>query len=371
MSHPAHRSRPGDDIRESTRRYESWLRGQTLVVEADLRRKHAEMTSSPHTFLRATYYRWAEHWPRACADLAGAPVVTAVADLHLENFGTWRDAEGRLAWGVNDFDEAAPLAYTSDLVRLATSAALAHREGRLQSSPKKFCGELLRAYGEALSQGGRPVLFAEDHRDFGERVVECLLDPRSFWTKKLGSALRPRPPAPPTCRRVLEEALPRDARGRAEIRARMAGVGSLGRPRFVAVVAWGGGRLAREAKALVPSAARPPLGRLSFASTLRCLERLLRGAVRSPDPFLGVRSGWLVRRLAPDSDKIRLDRLGGLEAQLVSLMGAEVANVHLATPRAAGAIRHDLARRKSGWLSSAAERMSDLVERDYEDWRRR
>src|SRR5260370_32652719 len=47
--------------------------------------------------------------------------VLAVGDLHVENFGTWRDAEGRLTWGVNDFDEAYPLPYTIDLARLATS----------------------------------------------------------------------------------------------------------------------------------------------------------------------------------------------------------------------------------------------------------
>jgi uncharacterized protein (DUF2252 family) len=29
--------------------------------------------------------------------------------------------KGRLAWGVDDFDEAFPLAYTNDLVRLASS----------------------------------------------------------------------------------------------------------------------------------------------------------------------------------------------------------------------------------------------------------
>jgi hypothetical protein len=46
----------------------------------------------------------------------------AVGDLHLENFGIWRDAEGRLVWGVNDFDEAHPMAFTNDLVRLAVSA---------------------------------------------------------------------------------------------------------------------------------------------------------------------------------------------------------------------------------------------------------
>ena len=28
-----------------------------------------------------------------------APQVLSVGDLHLENFGTWRDADGRLVWG--------------------------------------------------------------------------------------------------------------------------------------------------------------------------------------------------------------------------------------------------------------------------------
>ncbi len=54
-----------------------------------------------------------------------APQVLAVGDMHLENFGTWRDADGRLVWGVNDFDEAAVMPYPLDLVRLAASIRLA------------------------------------------------------------------------------------------------------------------------------------------------------------------------------------------------------------------------------------------------------
>lgn len=38
--------------------------------------------------------------------------MLAIGDLHVENYGTWRDAEGRWVWGVNDFDEAFPMAYT-------------------------------------------------------------------------------------------------------------------------------------------------------------------------------------------------------------------------------------------------------------------
>ena len=54
--------------------------------------------------------------------------MLAVGDLHVENFGTWRDADGRLCWGINDFDEADRLPYTNDLVRLAASAPTRARQ---------------------------------------------------------------------------------------------------------------------------------------------------------------------------------------------------------------------------------------------------
>ena len=109
-------------IKRATKAYEAWLAKQTTLVEADLDLKHAKMVEDLFTFFRATYYRWVQLWPGICADLDAAPVVLAVGDLHIENFGTWRDSDGRLVWGINDFDEAYPLPYTNDLVRLAASA---------------------------------------------------------------------------------------------------------------------------------------------------------------------------------------------------------------------------------------------------------
>jgi uncharacterized protein (DUF2252 family) len=64
------------------------------------------MAQAPFSFLRAAFYRWLQVFPETCPDLAEAPVLLAVGDLHIENFGTWRDVDGRLVWGVNDFDEA-------------------------------------------------------------------------------------------------------------------------------------------------------------------------------------------------------------------------------------------------------------------------
>src|SRR6266566_9503714 len=83
------------------------------------------MAEAEFPFFRATFYRWLQLWPELCGHLAKAPAVLGIGDLHVENFGTWRDIEGRLIWGINDFDEATSLPYTCDLVRLATSAYLA------------------------------------------------------------------------------------------------------------------------------------------------------------------------------------------------------------------------------------------------------
>src|SRR5438046_881499 len=113
------------NILGATTQYEEWMAGQTRLVKPDLTYKHARMRKSPFEFLRATYYRWIQLWKELCVTEVSAPAVLAVGDLHIENFGTWRDAEGRLNWGINDFDEAFPLPYTFDLVRLGSSARLA------------------------------------------------------------------------------------------------------------------------------------------------------------------------------------------------------------------------------------------------------
>src|SRR5256712_8938564 len=102
----------------ATTRYEAWLAERIPLVEPDLELKHHAMSAGIFPFLRATFYRWAARWRALVGDVAAAPTVLAVGDLHVENFGTWRDAEGRLVWGVNDLHEAWPPPDTHDLGRL-------------------------------------------------------------------------------------------------------------------------------------------------------------------------------------------------------------------------------------------------------------
>ena len=146
------------NIRKSVRAYEDWM-GKQLgdeIVKKDVALKHQKMRESPFVFLRATYWRWAETVLEICPDLADATSVLAVGDIHLENFGTWRDIDGRLVWGVNDFDEAAHMPYALDLVRLATSALLANPNRTVSAT--EICAAVLEGYHQGLSSPSPIVL---------------------------------------------------------------------------------------------------------------------------------------------------------------------------------------------------------------------
>ena len=354
-------------IVKATREYEAWLGKHLRIVPRDLQYKHEAMAGSPFIFFRGTFYRWAQWWREATGDLAEAPEVLAVGDLHVENFGTWRDSEGRLVWGVNDFDEAYRLAYTNDLVRLAASAYLAIDGNHLTLDPRDVSDAILAGYAEALRTGGRPLVLAEEHVWLRRIALNELRDPVVFWAKiaALPSLIRP---LPADVRRALEKMMP--ARGlRYRLAARRAGVGSLGRERYVAIADCHGGNVAREAKAMAPSAwvwASGAKGKKSL------YQKIIDRAMREADPFVEARDGWVVRRLAPDCSRIELSALPRQrdERRLLYAMGWETANIHLGTAKARPALQKDLRRRPKGWLRAAAQVMVDLTLRDWKEWRK-
>ncbi|MED7954108.1 DUF2252 domain-containing protein [Streptomyces sp. BE303] len=98
---------------------------------AAFRVKFRKMAASAFAFYRGTaglYYADLTTEPFASF---GAPFldertsrVWIHGDLHAENFGTYLNAEGRLVFNVNDFDEAYVGAFTWDVQRLAASLAL-------------------------------------------------------------------------------------------------------------------------------------------------------------------------------------------------------------------------------------------------------
>jgi len=150
---------------------------------------------------------------------------------------------------------------------------------------------------------------------------------------------------------------------------RVAGLGSLGHARFVALADWCGGRIAREAKAMVYSASH-------WAGDENCpaeilYQALISRAVRCPDPFVQLRGRWIVRRLAPDCSRIELAALSasGVELRLLHAMGWETANIHLGTKSTRRLILRDLGKRKQKWLHAATDEMLKAVRSDWKTWK--
>jgi len=352
------------DIIRATKAYEAWLRQRISLIEADLRLKHQRMAQSPFPFLRATFYRWVQLWPRVCPELATAPAVLGVGDLHVENFGTWRDSEGRLIWGVNDFDEVALIPYPNDLVRLAVSAQIAIGGNHLSCDPADACDAILAGYREGFGQGGAPFVLAEQHRGLRDLATSELRDPTLYW-QKFNELPTIRAGVPAAVKAALNQALP-EVGLRIRVVHRQAGLGSLGRRRFTALAEWRGGWIAREAKELVVSAWHWE----SRGGAKILYQQAIDQAVRVPDPFVSVKGCWLIRRLAADCSRIELGLLPKMrdELKLLHAMGWETANIHLGTKAAAGGVLRDLAQRPGKWLRRAAEAMAKATLEDWKGW---
>jgi hypothetical protein len=345
--------------------YEDWLRAQCRrigcrVVEADLKYKHTRMRKSPFVFLRATFFRWAKRIEALCPDLADAPVVLSVGDTHVENFGTWRDAEGRLIWGINDFDEAAAIPYPFDLVRLATSIRLANEPG---TRNRPAAEALLEGYRAGL-RTPRATLLDEQETWMRDYVEVSDKKRRKFWNE-VDCYPAARPPPPAFVMKGLRKSIPDGAVISSKARTRRKGGGSLGRPRYVAVAGWRGGRLVREAKALVPSAW--DWAHETVTRETRFLE-LARGRFRAPDPFLDVRHCFVFRRIAADARKVELGEDGMvLRNHLFGAMGFDLGALH-AADRRAGTVKRHLARLPDDWLYEAAKIAAADVIGDFCEW---
>ena len=350
------------NIRKATEKYEFWLARHLKIIEPDLQFKHEQMRTAPFPFMRATYYRWAQTWGEVCGDVARAPRVLAVGDLHAENFGTWRDIEGRLIWGINDFDEVWRLPYTNDLIRLATSALMAE----MTCDQKTGIGAILSGYREALEAGGRPFVLAEHHPALRLMATARLHDPEAYWAK-LHALEESREPGPATANKAFDHMMPERGMRWREAH-RVAGLGSLGRQRFVALAEWRGGSVAREAKALAPSACLWAEKGKGTAPIL--YQEMLDCAVRCRDPFVRLQKRWIVRRLAPDCSRIELSSLPKErdEIRLLHAMGWETANVHLGTGKAKTLLA-DLKKRRAGWLLTAAQDMQKAVVADFQEYK--
>ncbi|PZM08059.1 DUF2252 family protein [Rhizobium tubonense] len=344
-------------------RYELWLRKHCDVVERGLKKKHKRMADDPLMFFRSTCFRFARKINEFVAPENAGPKTLSVGDAHFENWGTWRDAEGRLVWGVNDFDEAAELPYTFDLVRMATSLSLAKD---LPNQLPNQLGALLKGYTAGLQKPTARLI--NDEVPWMEPLLKRPISQKNAFEQSLLELLDKHEATPPP--QALAGLIAEMPVGTSNLRfaSRQRGGGSLGRPRFVAFGRWQGGLIVRECKAIVPSA-------WAWASDqgdhARLFITLARGTYRAPDPFLKSHDGYLIRRIASDSNKIDLASLNAraFNLGLLKAMGADLASIHAATSGASSEIEADLTSKKPEWLLEACTLADKAVRQDYDKWK--
>ena len=348
-----------DDVTSLTADYERWLGSRIPLVPADLARKHAEMRHDEHRFLRGTYYLWLLRAAEAVPDAFSRARVPQVGDLHVENLGTWRDADGVRRWGVNDLDELARGPWLLDLVRLAVSAILSPH---LTVGGHDVCDTLLGAWYDAAP---------------GPAVD--LRDPDA-------AHLAPLRAEGPGRRSFLRRAQPAGARGqRPAARSRRRG-GAGGRARLAADLARARGRdgvsrsppqgRGRPGRRRLPARSRGQ--RLGDPTCVWAAGRhpavpmptadpaaydLVSAAVRGPAGAARVRD-WQVRDLAPDVVRIQLAGQPHRDTRrLLEAMAQAAAGVHGADPTAFAATREETVSEHD--LRGLVATMSDVVRRDF------
>jgi len=124
------------------------------------REKHDRLSSSVFSFFRGTARLY---FARTTPRDRSLPRPLLCGDPHPENFGVMQGTDGKLVFGLNDFDEAKPGPFTWDVSRAMTGLALAAAEHglspdaadkALRSFAKRYV-KTLRAHAKDASDDGR------------------------------------------------------------------------------------------------------------------------------------------------------------------------------------------------------------------------
>jgi hypothetical protein len=343
-----------DSFAVANARYEAALRERfgPAVVEQDLAYKHKRMQGSAFRFLRGTCFRWAQTASQLCPEFSGCAVTGSVGDAHAGNFGLWRDARARLVWGVNDFDEAALLPWPLDLVRLLASLVLGQEEVKLTDLAEVV------AEGYDFGLANPTPLVLEGNQIWLRRAFSSSPRGRSKFWAAIAEAPAECPP------KALATPLIAAAQGvePLKIAPRRAGMGSLGRPRYVASGWWLGGPIAWEAKGAMPSC-------FAGAREDGLAQALAHGRFRAAEPSLVYADSHVLRRLAPDSRKLRFEELREHFGRRLGLeMAREIGTIHAQRGDAA-AIGRDRDHIGAKGLAAAARRVAEWTEQEWRDWR--
>lgn len=113
------------------------------------RAKYRKMAADPHAFYRGSaclFYADVTADEDPYADKHSGKIWIH-GDLHVENFGTYLNSDGRMVFDVNDFDEAYLGRFTWDLQRFAASLALTGWQKAIpEEDVRRLIGKFVRSY---------------------------------------------------------------------------------------------------------------------------------------------------------------------------------------------------------------------------------
>jgi len=347
-------------------------RGPELV-----RLKVARMAASAFGFFRGTFHLFARdvldktHEALPALPMDGAD-LDLVGDIHSENYGTFKAADGLIHYDVNDFDETTRGRFTFDVARLATSLFLAagevvpgidHTVPGLVTFLKTYAAEVQRlvkkgGHGIDVSESSRAEAPAVDEfvgekaavrrPPFIERLTELDGKQRRFirgkqyynlpadqadQARRLLADYRKRPEASPGSD---------DYCAIEDVAGRVAGIGSMGRYRYAVLIAGKGTAEARniilEFKESLPSAYdtyrqrdTAPAARQGRAERVIAVQRRSQAASSA---FLGVAldgdTSFQVREIGPASDRIDFKKLSQPDgvAEVATVQARILARIH-------------------------------------------
>jgi uncharacterized protein (DUF2252 family) len=285
-----------------------------------------------------------------------------VGDLHVENFGAYRPSErdgkhsakkDEVTFDVNDFDDCAVGPRRFDVLRLTTSLLLAAPLLGFRGVPAlELADALVGTYADHVKRARplptEPATVTSLLRQVATRTRKRLLDDRTHVTKGERHFLRgPRyRDLPADVARAVPEAFvgylrsltldPKaDELSVVDAAFRIAGTGSLGKLRVAILTRGKGGRDGHWIFDMKEQG-EPACARLLHLPKMNGAERVaggLRKCLPKAPPLLGTTRlaglPMLVRRLAPQEDKLSLAHLEGHElAAVVRYLGAVLGRVH-------------------------------------------
>jgi uncharacterized protein (DUF2252 family) len=354
-----------------------------------VRLKLERMAGDPFSFFRGADHLFADAWPDLRPPDVG-PEIPLCGDLHLENFGAYRDDDGEYVYDINDFDEAVVAACSLDLVRCATSILLAGELWRLTPlQATRMVLTFLDEYRATVSKprphrdtdDGAPILGRGPVWDLlGKSALDNqveLLDEHTERLKDGTRRIRRSRNRHPAIKRDRADAVGAAVEalgasvGRPEaskvldVTGRVAGIGSLGVRRYTVLIQGGGtpstNRLL-DVKQCLPSSLRScsaqpwPFPDPCDAARVVRAQRMLQARPTVGLNLLDVAgTPFRLREMIPEENRTSLDRFQKKPAKLLLAIREAGLLTGLAQRRGAGALPGgSVVERLAGWAAGPA-----------------